>query len=83
MLNITNESRALQGPWSTLVKGRGLGTNTKTFSADESKYIKEIFGVIDKTVVSSNSYNKFSKELCSFILDFNDPSYSQIWCMAS
>lgn len=73
MLNITNESRALQGPWTTLVKGRGLGLNTKKFNVNESRYIKEIFGVIDKTTVKSNSYNKFSKELCSFILDFNDP----------
>ncbi len=73
MLNITNESRVLQGPWTTLVKGRGLGSNTKKFSADESGHIKEIFEVIDKTIVKSNSYNKFSKNLCYFILDYNDP----------
>jgi len=74
MLNITNESRAFQGPWTTLVKGRGLGSNIKKFSVDESRYIKEIFGVIDKTTVKYNSYNNFSKEICSFILDFNNPN---------
>lgn len=73
MLNITNESRALQGPWTTLVKGRGLGANTKNFDPTESNYIKEIFWVLDESRVKSNPYNQFSKELCAFILDFNNP----------
>ncbi|MEW5754726.1 MAG: hypothetical protein AB1810_00330 [Pseudomonadota bacterium] len=73
MLNITNESRALQGPWTTLVKGRGLGANTKNFDPIESNYIKEIFGVLDESIVTSNPYNQFFKELCDFILDFNNP----------
>jgi len=75
MLNITNESRVFQGPWTTLVKGRGLGLNTKNFNVDESRYVKEIFGVINKTAVRSNPYNKFSEKLCCFILDFNDPDF--------
>lgn len=73
MLNITNESRAFQGPWTTLVKGRGLGSNTKNYCVEDAKCIKEIFDMIDKTTVKNTAYNKFSNELCRFILDFNDP----------
>jgi len=73
MLNITNESRALQGPWTTLVKGRGLGANTKNFDHAESRYINEIFSVVGESSMKSNPYNQFSRELCAFILDFNNP----------
>ncbi|MEJ2691781.1 MAG: hypothetical protein P8166_01705 [Candidatus Thiodiazotropha sp.] len=73
MLNVTKESRALQGPWTTLVKGRGLGANTKIFDPAESGYIKKIFRILDESSIKSNPYNQFSKELCAFILDFNDP----------
>lgn len=73
MLNVTNESRALQGPWTTLVKGRGLGANTKDFDFTESNYIKEIFFILDELMEESNQYNQFSKKLCAFILDFNNP----------
>jgi hypothetical protein len=74
MLNITKESRALQGPWTTLVKGRGLGSITKNFDPKESHYIKEIFRVIDESSIKPNQYNNFSKLLCDFILDFNNPN---------
>ena len=73
MLNITNESRVFQGPWTSLVKGRGLGSNTKKFSNNESLCIKEIIKNIDKTSVKNNAYHVFSKELSHFILDFNNP----------
>ncbi len=73
MLNITNESRAFQGPWTTLVKGRGLGANTKKFDLSESNYIKEIFRIVGESSIKTNPYNQFSKELCAFILDFNNP----------
>ena len=76
MLNVTNESRVLQGPWTTLVKGRGLGANTKNFDPTEAAHIKEIFRVLDELSVKSNPYNQFSKELCAFILDFNNPEIS-------
>jgi len=73
MLNITNEARVLQGPWSTLVKGRGIGSNTKNFDSVESNYIKEMFSILDESIPKLNPHTLFSKELCHFILDFNNP----------
>lgn len=73
MLNISNESRVFQGPWTSLVKGRGLGAITKKFNTKQSACIKQVIKYIDKTPVKTNAYNQFSKVLCHFILDFNDP----------
>ena len=73
MLNISNESRALQGPWTTLVKGRGLGAISKNFNIDEANDIKNIFNIVDKSYLKSNPYHLFTKALCNFILDFNNP----------
>lgn len=73
MLNITRESKAFQGPWTTLVKGRGLGAITKNFDQNEATKINKVIAIVEK-LAGENQHNAFAKELCQFILDFNNPN---------
>ena len=61
MLNVTRESKAFQGPWTTLVKGRGLGANTKSFDIGEAKHINHVLAIVERLAGNNNRHNEFSK----------------------
>lgn len=74
MLHITNEARALQGPWTSLVKGRGIGSVTRKYNVEEAKTIRSIADLVDKKLKTNNAYSVFSHKLVNFVLDFNNPN---------
>lgn len=71
--NITFEARTMQGPWTTLVKGRGIGTSTRNFNAEDARHIRKMFDITIGALPYSHAYTNFSATLADFILDFVNP----------
>lgn len=71
--NITFEARTMQGPWTTLVKGRGLGTSTRNYNPQDARHIRRMFDITIGALPGTHAYTNFSATLTNFILDFVNP----------